>query len=132
MVWHAVPVDEFPAKGKSIYQTALKPVVLDIISDSDIEDMNLFTTESFVLKVLNVGPSKPLSKELFCLSLTWLYCPRIMNTLLVLVLENINLFTEDLYLLVVIFNKRFRSDSQERNYFFLSEELPCPCNLSKN
>jgi hypothetical protein len=28
-----------PAKGKSIYQTALKPVVLDIISDSDIEDM---------------------------------------------------------------------------------------------
>ena len=39
MVWHAVPIDEFPAKGKSIYQTALKPVVLDIISDSDIEDM---------------------------------------------------------------------------------------------
>ena len=39
MVWHAVPLDEFPAKGKSIYQTALKPVVLDIISDSDIEDM---------------------------------------------------------------------------------------------
>ena len=39
MVWHAVPVDELPAKGKSIYQTALKPVVLDIISDGDIEDM---------------------------------------------------------------------------------------------
>jgi hypothetical protein len=39
MVWHAVPIDEMPAKGKSIYQTALKPVVLDIISDSDIEDM---------------------------------------------------------------------------------------------
>jgi hypothetical protein len=39
MVWHAVPVDEMPVKGKSIYQTALKPVVLDIISDSDIEDM---------------------------------------------------------------------------------------------
>ena len=39
MVWHAIPLDEFPAKGKSIYQTALKPVVLDIISDSDIEDM---------------------------------------------------------------------------------------------
>lgn len=37
MVWRAVPVDELPAKGKSIYQTALKPVVLDIISDSDIE-----------------------------------------------------------------------------------------------
>ena len=39
MVWHAVPIDEMPGKGKSIYQTALKPVVLDIISDSDIEDM---------------------------------------------------------------------------------------------
>jgi len=39
MVWHAVPINEMPAKGKSIYQTALKPVVLDIISDSDIEDM---------------------------------------------------------------------------------------------
>lgn len=38
MVWHAVPVDEFPAKGKSIEQTRLTPVVLDIISDSDIED----------------------------------------------------------------------------------------------
>src|SRR3989339_237632 len=40
MVWHAVPVDEFPAKGKSIAQTKLKPVVLDIISDSDIQDFS--------------------------------------------------------------------------------------------
>lgn len=39
MVWHAVPVDEFPQKGKSIAQSSLKPVVLDIISESDIEDM---------------------------------------------------------------------------------------------
>lgn len=39
MVWHAVPIDEFPAKGKSMAQTKLKPVVLDIISDEDIEDM---------------------------------------------------------------------------------------------
>ncbi len=39
MVWHAVPVDEFPKKGKSIAQTKLKPVVLDIICDKDIEDM---------------------------------------------------------------------------------------------
>ena len=39
MVWHAVPIYEFPAKGKSIAQTKLKPVVLDIISDCDIEDM---------------------------------------------------------------------------------------------
>ena len=39
MVWHAVPVDEYPARGKSIEQTRLLPVVLDIISDTDIEDM---------------------------------------------------------------------------------------------
>ncbi len=39
MVWHAVPIDEYPAKGKSIEQTKLIPVVLDIISDSDIDDM---------------------------------------------------------------------------------------------
>ena len=39
MVWHAVPVDEFPKKGKSIAQTKLKPDVLDIICDKDIEDM---------------------------------------------------------------------------------------------
>jgi hypothetical protein len=39
MVWHAVPIDEYPKKGKSIAQTKLRPVVLDIITDSDIEDM---------------------------------------------------------------------------------------------
>ena len=39
MVWHAVPVDEYPAKGKTMAQTKLRPVVLDIISDSDIDDM---------------------------------------------------------------------------------------------
>ena len=39
MVWHAVPIDEMPAKGKSMAQTKLIPVVLDIISNEDIEDM---------------------------------------------------------------------------------------------
>lgn len=39
IVWHAVPIDEYPKKGKSMAQTRLIPVVLDIISDSDIEDM---------------------------------------------------------------------------------------------
>jgi len=39
MVWPAVPIDEYPKKGKSMAQTKLKPVVLDIITDSDIEDM---------------------------------------------------------------------------------------------
>jgi hypothetical protein len=38
MVWHAVPVDEPCAKHKSMAQTKLQPVVLDIVSDSDIED----------------------------------------------------------------------------------------------
>ena len=39
MVWPAVPVDEYPQKGKSMAQTQLKPVVLDIIADEDIEAM---------------------------------------------------------------------------------------------
>ena len=39
MVWNAVPINEFPKKGKSIEETRLIPVVLDIISDCDIEDM---------------------------------------------------------------------------------------------
>lgn len=39
MVWLAVPVDEYPKKGKSIAQTKLKPVVLDMITDEDIEDL---------------------------------------------------------------------------------------------
>lgn len=39
LVWLAVPLDEFPAKGKSMAQTILKPVVLDIITDSDLEDI---------------------------------------------------------------------------------------------
>jgi hypothetical protein len=39
IVWHAVPVDEYPKKGKSMAQTRLKPVVLDMITDDDIEDL---------------------------------------------------------------------------------------------
>jgi hypothetical protein len=39
MVWHAVPIDEYPKKGKSIAQTRLQPVVLDMITDDDIEDL---------------------------------------------------------------------------------------------
>lgn len=41
MVWHAVPVDEYPKKGKSMAQTKLKPVVLDMITDDDLEDLRL-------------------------------------------------------------------------------------------
>lgn len=39
MVWLAVPVDEFPRKGKSMAQTKLIPIVLDIITDTDLEDI---------------------------------------------------------------------------------------------
>src|SRR3990170_6842627 len=41
MVWPAVPIDEYPKKGKSMAQTKLTPVVLDIITDSDIDDMKI-------------------------------------------------------------------------------------------
>lgn len=39
LVWPCVPIDEYPAKGKSMHQTALKPVILDFITTDDIEDM---------------------------------------------------------------------------------------------
>ena len=39
MVWLSIPLDEYPAKGKSMANTKLTPVVLDIITDDDIEDM---------------------------------------------------------------------------------------------
>jgi len=39
MVWPAVPIHEYPRKGKSMAQTKLKPVILDIIADEDIEAM---------------------------------------------------------------------------------------------
>jgi len=37
LVYMAVPVDEFPKRGKAIAQTRLKPVVLSFITDVDIE-----------------------------------------------------------------------------------------------
>ena len=36
LVWMAVPVDEFPKRGKSIANTRLKPIVLSFITDDDI------------------------------------------------------------------------------------------------
>lgn len=41
LVWHAVPIDEYPKKGKSMAQTKLIPVVIDFVTDGDIEDMKL-------------------------------------------------------------------------------------------
>jgi hypothetical protein len=37
LVYIAVPVDEYPQRGKAIAQTRLKPVVLSFIADEDIE-----------------------------------------------------------------------------------------------
>ncbi len=36
LVWMAVPVDEFPQRGKSIAKTRLKPIVLSFLTDEDI------------------------------------------------------------------------------------------------
>ena len=36
LVWMAVPVDEYPRKGKSLAQTRMKPVVLSFVTDDDI------------------------------------------------------------------------------------------------
>lgn len=40
LVWMAVPVDEYPKKGKSIAQTRLKPVVLSFVTDDDISHIS--------------------------------------------------------------------------------------------
>lgn len=37
LVWMAVPVDEYPQRGKSIANTKMKPVVLSFITESDID-----------------------------------------------------------------------------------------------
>ncbi len=64
MVWHAVPVDEYPKRGKSMAQTKLKPVVLDMITDDDIEclrvpirahEMKLRKIERWTLQTYDQG-----------------------------------------------------------------------------
>ena len=37
LVWMAVPVDEYPQRGKTIAQTRMMPVVLSFITDADID-----------------------------------------------------------------------------------------------
>jgi hypothetical protein len=53
MVWHAVPVEEYPKKGKSMAQTKLKPVVLDMITERDLEDLRM-SVHSRTLKIKKV------------------------------------------------------------------------------
>jgi len=40
LVWMAVPVDEYPQRGKSIAQTRMKPVVLSFVTESDIDHIS--------------------------------------------------------------------------------------------
>ena len=45
LVWMAVPIDEYPQKGKSIVKTRMKPVILTYLADEDIESFrNGFTS----------------------------------------------------------------------------------------
>jgi hypothetical protein len=39
LVWMAVPVDEFPERGKSIVKTRMKPVILTYLASEDIESI---------------------------------------------------------------------------------------------
>jgi len=41
LVWMAVPVDEFPQRGKTIAATRMKPVVLSFITDEDISHIGM-------------------------------------------------------------------------------------------
>ena len=45
LVWMAVPIDEYPQKGKSIVKTRMKPVVLTYLASEDLESFrNGFTS----------------------------------------------------------------------------------------
>ena len=45
LVWMAVPIDEYPEKGKSIVKTRMKPIILTYLATEDIESFrNGFTS----------------------------------------------------------------------------------------
>jgi hypothetical protein len=53
LVYMAVPVDEYPKRGKAIAQTRLKPVVLSFVDDEDIEHIaHGFDSKSLRMKRL--------------------------------------------------------------------------------
>ena len=53
LVWMAVPVDEFPKRGKSIANTRLKPIVLSFLTDDDISHIaHGFDSKSLRMKRL--------------------------------------------------------------------------------
>ena len=46
LVWMAVPIDEYPQRGKSIVKTRMKPVILTYLADEDIQSVrNGFTSQ---------------------------------------------------------------------------------------
>lgn len=51
LVWMAVPVDEFPQRGKSIVKTLMKPIILTYLAAEDIETIrNGFTSRQLRIK----------------------------------------------------------------------------------
>ena len=45
LVWMAVPIDEYPEKGKAIIKTRMKPIILTYLATEDIESFrNGFTS----------------------------------------------------------------------------------------
>jgi len=61
LVWMAVPVDEYPQRGKSIAQTRMKPVVLSLVTDADIEHI----AHGFDTKTLRKNRMQRLVDEAF-------------------------------------------------------------------
>ncbi len=53
LVWMAVPIDEYPEKGKSIVKTRMKPIILTYLATEDIESFrNGFTSRELRIKRL--------------------------------------------------------------------------------
>jgi len=59
----AVPVDEYPRKGKSLAQTRMKPVVLSFVTDDDIAHI----AHGFDSKTLRKKRPTNSKQELLCL-----------------------------------------------------------------
>ncbi|MDE0686558.1 MAG: hypothetical protein OXI61_00145 [Candidatus Poribacteria bacterium] len=41
LVWMAVPIDEYPERGKSIVKTRMKPILLTYLATEDVESFRL-------------------------------------------------------------------------------------------
>ena len=53
LVWMAVPIDEYPEKGKSIVKTRMKPIILTFVATEDVESFRHgFTSRQLRIKRL--------------------------------------------------------------------------------